>query len=145
MPAYDSSLYDPPAPIAGVTLRNPMSGAALSEVNLLIDTGADVTLLPQVAVEALGVRPVAGIQYELSGFDGSRIFVEAVELDLIFLHKRFRGRYLMTKSAQGVLGRDVLAGVALAFDGPRKYGSNSFPANRHNPPASDGTEAEGIA
>jgi predicted aspartyl protease len=128
MPVYDDSLYDPPAPIADVILRNPMSGATLSEVHLLIDTGADVTLLPQVAVEALGIRPVAGIQYQLAGFDGSKIFAEAVELDLIFLHKRFRGRYLITKSNQGVLGRDVLAGVALALDGPRQIWFEFLPS-----------------
>jgi len=115
MSAYDALLYDPPAPIADVVLRDPISGATLSDVHLLIDTGADVTLLPQIAVEALGIRPVAGIRYELTGFEGSRIFAEAVEMDLIFLGKQFRGRYLMTKSAHGIIGRDVLAGVVLAF------------------------------
>ncbi len=32
MPAYDSIRFDPPAPLAYVTLRNPETGAALSDV-----------------------------------------------------------------------------------------------------------------
>jgi hypothetical protein len=32
-----------------------------------LDTGADVTLLPRIAVEQLGVPLLAGQQYELTG------------------------------------------------------------------------------
>jgi hypothetical protein len=32
MPAYDDTLFDPPAPLARVTLRNPSSRLALSDV-----------------------------------------------------------------------------------------------------------------
>lgn len=126
MPVYDGLLYDPPAPTAAVILRHGISGATVSDVHLLIDTGADVTLLPQAVIETLGIPPVAGVQYELIGFDGIRTFAEAVELDLIFLRKAFRGRYLLTKTTQGILGRDVLAGVALAIDGPRQEWSEYF-------------------
>ena len=54
MPNYDASHFDPPAPVAHVTLRNPHSGATLSAVQLLVDTGADITLLPHTVVERLG-------------------------------------------------------------------------------------------
>ncbi len=46
MPNYDASHYDPPAPVAQVTLRDPANGALLPNVLLLVDTGADITLLP---------------------------------------------------------------------------------------------------
>jgi predicted aspartyl protease len=39
-------------------------------VTLLIDTGADVTLLPRAAVEQLGLTSDSTAQYELVGFDG---------------------------------------------------------------------------
>ena len=65
MPTYDSSGFDPPAPVARVMLRDPTSGASLAEVLLLIDTGADITLLPQAAVERLGVKPIGGTNYQL--------------------------------------------------------------------------------
>jgi len=60
MPSYDASHFDPPAPVAQVTLRNSHSGATVSDVRLLIDTGADITLLPRTAVEQLGVPILAG-------------------------------------------------------------------------------------
>ena len=43
MPSYDSTNYDPPAPVAEVTLRDPKSGASVPNVHLLVATGADVT------------------------------------------------------------------------------------------------------
>ncbi len=46
MPSYDATHFDPPAPIAQVILRDPHSEAAVSDVPLLMDTGADITLLP---------------------------------------------------------------------------------------------------
>ncbi len=49
MPAYDSTLFNPPAPLARVTLRNPETGAVWSDVPMLLDLGADATLIPQVA------------------------------------------------------------------------------------------------
>lgn len=120
MPSYNASQYDPPAPVAQVVLRDMNSGAMLPGVSLLIDTGADITLLPRAAVERLGVKPLSGSGYELIGFDGSKSTVQAVDLDMIFLRKAYRGRYLLTDDEQGVLGRDVLAAVVLLLDGPRQ-------------------------
>jgi hypothetical protein len=45
MPEYDHENYNPPAPVAYVTLRNPATGEILSDVPMLIDTGSDTTLL----------------------------------------------------------------------------------------------------
>jgi hypothetical protein len=46
MPSYDASHFDPPAPVARVTLRNPHTAATVSDVLLLLDTGADITFCP---------------------------------------------------------------------------------------------------
>src|SRR5712692_3082474 len=80
MPSYDASHFDPPAPVARVTLRDPQRRATVSDVLLLVDTGADVTLLPRTAVEQLGVPLLPGQQYELMGFDGSTSFASVVLL-----------------------------------------------------------------
>jgi hypothetical protein len=72
MPAYDATRYDPPAPIAEVTLRA-ADGTTVPGVLLLLDTGADATLLPRSAVTRLGVTPDPSLQYELIGFDGTAL------------------------------------------------------------------------
>jgi len=55
MSAYDAALFDPPAPLARVALRNPENLAVLSDVPMLLDSGADVTLIPQASVNRLGI------------------------------------------------------------------------------------------
>ena len=120
MPGYDASHFDPPAPVARVVLRNPDTGATVADVPLLLDTGADVTLLPRVSIERLGVPSLTNLRYELMGFDGSRSSASAVMADMVFLNRAFRGRYLVTGEEYGILGRDVLNHVALLLDGPRQ-------------------------
>ena len=117
MPVYDGVLFSPPAPLARVTLRNPSSGAAVSDVPMLLDTGADVSLLPQPYVERLGIGVGGGESYELRGFDGSVSVAQAVEVDLVFLRRAFKGRFLLIGQEWGIIWRDVLNHVSLLFDG----------------------------
>lgn len=119
MPAYDSSLFDPPAPLARVTIRNPLSGATISDVPMLLDTGADVTLLPQAFVERLGISVDANEGYELRGFDGNVSVARVVAVDLLFLRRAFKGRFLLIGQEWGLIGRDVLNHVSLLFEGSR--------------------------
>ena len=56
MPNYESTSFVPPAPVASVTVRNIETGRMIDSVPLLLDTGADVTLLPRSA----GKRPPGG-------------------------------------------------------------------------------------
>jgi hypothetical protein len=37
MPAYDANRFQPPAPVALVTLRNPATGVACADVPMLLD------------------------------------------------------------------------------------------------------------
>jgi len=119
MPNYDDSLFSPPAPVAMITLRNPESGASLADIPMLIDSGADVTLLPRSFVEQIGIIPRADASYELVAFDGSVSISQVVQADLIFLHKIFKGQYLLLDQGSGILGRDILNHVSLLLDGPQ--------------------------
>ena len=127
MPNYDVAAFDPPAPVAQVTLLNPAGGASGSQATLLVDTGADATLLPRVAVERLGIPIQSDRSYELMGFDGSTSFAPGVVLDMVFLQRIFRGRHLLIEAEQGVLGRDVLNHVVLLLDGPARQWSEHSP------------------
>lgn len=86
---------------------------------MLLDSGADVTLIPQTAVKVLGVAVVPDRRYELVSFDGSASFASVVRLELIFCRRTFRGQFLLIDQAWGILGRNVLNAVSLLFDGPR--------------------------
>jgi hypothetical protein len=120
MPAYDGVLFSPPAPLANVTLRHPTSGNTVSGVKMLIDSGADVTLLPANCIEQLGeIGHANGDVYELMAFDGTKSMAPAVSMELLFLGKTFRGRFLVVDQHWGVLGRNIVNNLRLLFDGPR--------------------------
>ena len=119
MPTYDDHFFNPPAPLASVTLRNSGDGKTVSEVPMLIDSGADVTLIPHQSVTALGTIIEPNIGYEVMGFDGSKSIAQVVSLDLLFLKRTFRGRFLISNQEWGVIGRDILNHVSVLLDGPR--------------------------
>jgi hypothetical protein len=99
-------------------LRHPHTGAKLSDVLMLLDSGADVTLIARASAMQVGATVEPGSAYVLVGFDGSSSTAEAVQLDLVFLKRAFKGRFLLTDQPCGVLGRDVLNHLAVLLDGP---------------------------
>ena len=118
MPSYESALFDPPAPLARVTLHNPQTDAALSDVMMLLDSGADVTLVPHEVMDRLGLVVIPDSGYELIGFDGSSSFAPVVQLELHFCRRTFRGQFLVIDQSWGIIGRNILNAVPLIFDGP---------------------------
>ncbi len=120
MPAYDAELFSPPAPLAHVTLRHLKTGVAVHDVPMLIDCGADATLIPKTCATQLGVSLDADRIYELTGFDGTSSVARSVQLDLLFPNGTFEGRFMLIDQAWGVLGRNILNHVALLLDGPKR-------------------------
>jgi len=118
MPAYDDVLFLTPAPVARVTLRNPQTTETISDVSLLIDSGADVTLIPQLTVNQLGITIESAESYELQSFDQHISTANSVRLELLFLSRTFRGRFLVMDQEWGILGRDVLNHLSILLDGP---------------------------
>ena len=91
MPAYDDRLFSPAAPVVYARLRGSPSGTIRSDIPMLIDSGADVTLVPEPAVDSLALER-SGIKYELVAFDGAKSVSEAVHAELFFLGRIFRGQ-----------------------------------------------------
>ena len=119
MPTYDTTQFEPPAPMARVTIRNLDHSAVRSDVPMLLDSGADVTLIPRAAAVTLGETVVLDGQYELTGFDGSVSIAPVIRLELLFCGRVFRGQFLLIDEAWGILGRNVLNAVPILLDGPR--------------------------
>ncbi|GAB4496916.1 MAG: hypothetical protein OHK0052_07610 [Anaerolineales bacterium] len=120
MPQYDTAYFDPPAPLAEVALVNPLTGSTLTKVMMLIDTGADVTLLPKQAVSSLEIGSMSNVVYQIQGFGGSVQFAESIECQMLFLGKRFKGKFLLIDEPIGILGRNILNALPLIFDGPKQ-------------------------
>lgn len=68
MPAYDRS-FNPPAPVAEVTILHPVVAARRSTLRGKLDTGADVTVIPQRVVTQLRLTPKGRIWTR--GYDGT--------------------------------------------------------------------------
>ena len=86
MPTYDAVRFSPPAAVGAIDLRDAASGRLWANVPMLLDTGADVTLVPSACLNQLQMT--------------------------------FRGRFLMIAQAEGILGRDILNHLNIAFRGP---------------------------
>jgi hypothetical protein len=119
MPAYDYKLFNPPAPLAKVILRRIDGGRSCPDVPMLIDTGSDVTLLPEYSVQQLGIDLESEERYELMAFDGSLSPAHVVYVDLLFLHRTFKGRFLLIDQDYGILGRNILNNLPLLLNGPQ--------------------------
>ena len=117
MPKYDGQRFSPPAPTGIVNIWNPNTGSTLSGVSMLLDTGADISVLPRSAVDALEL-PTADNTYDLMAYDNTVRECPAVRAEIVFLRKRFKGQFLVIDQELGVLGRDVLNHVLLVLDGP---------------------------
>jgi hypothetical protein len=118
MQAYDAARFDPPAPLALVVVKSEQPDIVVRDVPMLLDTGADVTLLPRSHVAHLVSSDAE--QYELEAFDGTRSTAPAVTAELQLLGKSFRGQFLLIDGWYGVLGRNVLNNLAILFDGPSR-------------------------
>ena len=120
MPDYDGTHFDPPAPVASVKVRNPDNGATASGIRMLIDSGADVTLVPRSALVGVGIEMASVKHYELMGFDGTISQTPAVRLEMIFHGRTFRGQFLLIDSDWGIVGRDVINLLSLMLNGPKQ-------------------------
>jgi hypothetical protein len=118
MLAYDGSSFRPPAPVALVSCRLPTSQKVIDQIPVLLDSGADVSLLPSKSLASALSSFDTFPRYELAGFDGTKSFAPAVELQLMFLDKKFSGQFLLIDEDIGILGRNVLNAVRILLDGP---------------------------
>lgn len=119
MPNYDSNLFTPPAPLAKITIQNPATGMSISDVMMLIDSGADVTMIPKYCIDSLGVVISSPQKYELIGFDGNSSLASPIKLEIIFLNKTFKGQFLIIDQSWGILGRNILNHLSILLDGKR--------------------------
>lgn len=121
MPNYDEFSFNPPAPIAIVTLKNLENNIEISNVPMLIDTGADATLIPLAYAEKLNLDLSNSEFFELEGFDKSVSQSVVVKLQMIFEGRSFRGDFLTINQEYGIIGRNILNLLKMEFDGQNLF------------------------
>ncbi len=121
MPAYEAGEFEPPAPLAHVVVRGPR-GITYPDLGMLLDSGADVSVVPLAAAEAVGaaIQP-SGVSVRFYGGPGVA-YLQAV-LTIELLSYRFSGLFLVSESDYGILGRNILNLLITTLNGPRLHWS----------------------
>ncbi len=119
MPAYESGWSETPAPTAQVTFFNPVTGQLCADVPMLLDTGADISMIPVSAAREINAQAVPDRAYEIAGYDGRTSVVPLVNLRMEWMGYKFNGEFMLIEQGHGIIGRNILNLLPLLFDGPR--------------------------
>lgn len=119
MPDYDTG-FNPPAPVADVTINHPVTGAESGALRGKLDTGADVTVIPEQLVAQLNLTP-KGLIWTRS-YDPAysqrrpvyyvRIVIEGLPVASV--------RCIATARRDVLVGRNVLNRFLITLDGKRQ-------------------------
>jgi predicted aspartyl protease len=115
VPAYDGS-FTPPAPVADVTVGHPVSSATSGALRGKLDTGADLTVIPESLVPQLALSARADVWAR--GYDGtfSKRPVYYVRLRLGG-HELPAIRCIAADRRNVLVGRNVLNRFVINLDG----------------------------
>ena len=96
-----------PAAIVGVTVQNPNNPERQTNLDGIVDTGADMTLIPTGLAEQIGVRSHTGMF--VSGVDGLNLEHPVFIVNLDFAETKLERRSVCAwNGAFVILGRDAL-------------------------------------
>lgn len=115
-----STDHFPPIPALELRLRRPDEGASTEPLIALIDTGADITLVPQVLLET--IRAPELDEARLRSHWGEYVTVFTYLVDVTLDIGTLPGVEVVGDSYgdKVLLGRNVLNKVLLLIDGPRQ-------------------------
>ncbi|MEZ4658495.1 MAG: hypothetical protein R2911_13055 [Caldilineaceae bacterium] len=118
MIAYDAQ-YDPPAPIIQVTVSSARNRRLRQLCSAILDTGADITAIPEIYLERLQLYPIRQLQFEDWDGDTTTTFTYKIgmSLDELVIPQL---EVVLTGLNFVVIGRDVLNRLNLHFYGPQQ-------------------------
>lgn len=114
---YDGKRYDPAAPVFPITVTSPQDEQRVEQAIALIDTGADITILPLSLI-----RRVGGVEIEKRTMRG--IHGAAIQVAIFGVRLRIAGNDLGYTEVVGasfptepIIGRDTLRHFVVTLDG----------------------------
>ena len=110
--AYDAG-FDPPAPVVPVLLSAVGSDRVLTP--MLLDTGADCTLVPERVARSLGLPRVG--RSDVRGVTGASTSRDC-HAALVRIGAWSRIVRVVPLEDEAILGRDVLRAMVVRLDGP---------------------------
>ena len=119
MHAYDATNFSPPAPIATVDFVDFETRRVVNDVLMLLDTGADVSVVPKAIVDALG-SVITVDAAETVSIIGGTSSTGAAQLQMRWLQFKFTGTFLVIDASYGIIGRNILNRLRIAYDGPQQ-------------------------
>jgi len=108
----------PPAPFVKITLQNPISGVELHDVPAQLDNAADRTLLPDQAVQTLGLPQIGVISIGGVGGITQQMPSYPVRVAIHDLPPQTLEVVASAGETWVLLGRDVLNAHRILLDGP---------------------------
>ena len=121
-----SKQYRPPAPVLELSVLHPQNPNNLTQVTGKIDTGADITTIPETLLLHLGIPPCREVI--AIGFDDveTRRRTYLVNLSIAGVTHPFQ-EVMATSGNQVLIGRDLLNQWIMTLDGPNAHLDISFP------------------
>lgn len=97
----------------------------------IIDTGADTTMVDDQMMRTLGLTPTSQTELLTSASQGVPELCDVYDIELEIIGRNNHpswvlqplevlGRPLLNQSTNGMIGRDILGGAVLEYDGPRQ-------------------------
>jgi predicted aspartyl protease len=113
---YDTQ-FDPPAIIMNVTIAGVVHRRPRIELSALIDTGADVTAIPESLVERLKLYPIGRLQLEDANAVKTPVFTYEANI-VVAEEPAKKMEVVLTPYPFVILGRDWLSDYYVLLDGP---------------------------
>lgn len=130
MIAYTSTNFSPPAVVLPVIVAGVFHRRPQMELSDLIDTGADVTAIPEAFVDRLKLYPFGRLQIEDANAVKTAVFTYEAFLALAGQSAK-KMEVVLTPYPFIILGRDWLQDYYVLLDGPgQQFHLSSEPPDR---------------